>query len=213
MKQTAFILLFFLILCFPASAKDKAASANKKGIKSYEAENYGESVKHFRDAVIERPDSPELKFNLGTALSELNENEEALRQLGVAVHGLEDDGMKAAARYNAGNTLTVSGNLEGAIEEYKKAVKLDQTSGDIRHNLEIAIREWKKQQENKKSENKEENQDGKKKEENKEQKEDSEKKENNTRGSQANSRCAQRRREKSAFTSPLSNENRYTAGR
>ncbi|MBT4483535.1 MAG: tetratricopeptide repeat protein [Candidatus Latescibacteria bacterium] len=87
--------------------------------------------------------------------------------------------MKAAAHYNAGNTLTASGNLEGAIEEYKKAVRLDQTSGDIRHNLEIAVREWKKQQENKKSENKEENQDGEKKEENKEDKEDSGKKEDN----------------------------------
>ncbi|MBT4484436.1 MAG: hypothetical protein HOC71_12255, partial [Candidatus Latescibacteria bacterium] len=61
MKHTSFFLLFFLILCIPVSAKDNAASENKKGIKAYESENYTESANHFRDAVIERPDSPELK--------------------------------------------------------------------------------------------------------------------------------------------------------
>ncbi|MFC1691986.1 tetratricopeptide repeat protein [Candidatus Latescibacterota bacterium] len=145
MKISLYICIF--ILLSPAvSNADRASSANKRGIKAYNEQKYDESSEHFTEAVTENPDSPELRFNLGTALSEQNETEAALRELNTAVQGFNKSNQQAAAHFNAGNTLFLSGNLESAIEEYVKAVKLDQSSEDIRNNLEITVRKLQQQQ-------------------------------------------------------------------
>ena len=156
---------FMLLIVFPlTSIADKAASSNKKGIESYSQKNYEESVKHFTDALIERPNSPELRYNLGTALSEIGEKkDEALKELSIAAETTDNPELSASAHYNMGNKLLLSGDLEKSINEYKKALKLDQNSKDIRYNLELAIKKLQHQQQQRK---KEENQDGKKKEEN-----------------------------------------------
>jgi len=161
-------IIISLALIYPAKTfADKASSANEQGIKAFNEKKYDESAGFFTDAIVEKPDSPELKFNLGTAFSEQNKTEEALRQLGSAADGFKDSNSQAAAHYNAGNTHFLAGNLENAIEEYKRAVRLDQTSEDIRYNLEKAVRKWQEQQNQQQDKEKEEQQkeDGKKKEE------------------------------------------------
>ncbi len=172
MRLFTFIFILFFLLHTPVTSfADKASSFNKKGIESFNRKEYQRSTKHFTDALVERPDSPEIKFNLGTALSEQKENEEALRQLDAAAQGLKTKNQQAAAHFNAGNALFVSGNFEKSIEEYKNAVKLDQSSGDIRHNLEIAVRRLQQQKQQK--QDKEEQKDGEKKEQNEDQQQDS----------------------------------------
>lgn len=163
-----FYISISIALIYPAEIfADKASSANEQGIKAFNENKYDESAGFFTDAIVEKPDYPELKFNLGTALSEQNKTEEALRQLGAAADGFKNSSSQAAAHYNAGNTRFLAGDLEGAIEEYKRAVKLDQTSEDIRYNLEKAVRKWQEQQNQQQDKEKEEQQkeDGKKKEE------------------------------------------------
>lgn len=142
---TLLSLAFSMTAIAPAHA-DKAYTSNESGIKTYESGNYQESADHFTEAAVERPDSPDIKFNLGTALSGKKETDEALRQLGTAAEGFNDTGKKAAAHFNAGNARFLTGDLEGAIDDYIRAVKLDQQSEDIRFNLERAVRKLKEQE-------------------------------------------------------------------
>jgi len=151
------------------SHADKAFSANEKGIRAFNDKKYDESAEQFTEAAVDRPDSPELKFNLGTALSEKNETEDALKQLNSAADGFSEPKRKAAAYYNAGNTRFLAGDLEGAISEYVRAVKLDQESEDIRFNLERAICKLKEQE--KQQQNKDNDSDQKKEEEQQEEEE------------------------------------------
>jgi len=153
MKKILSILLLLVVTAPAAVSADKADSANKKGIEAYSEKKFDESVGHFTEAAVERPESPELKFNLGTALSEQTKADEALTQLGAAAESFRDDGKRAAARYNAGNTRFLSGDLEGSIEDFSRAVKLDQDSRDIRHNLEVAVRKIKQQQQQQQKQN------------------------------------------------------------
>lgn len=173
MRIILYAILLNILFCPADTLADKASSANKKGVIAYRERKYDESARNFTEALIERPISPELKFNLGTALSEQNNTDEALRQLGAAAQELKFDDQQAAAHFNAGNINFLSGNLEGAIEEYKKAIRLDQSSEDIRHNLELAVRKLQQQKKE------EQNKDGKKKDENKEEKNDTQKDTNN----------------------------------
>ena len=160
-----------------AALADKASSANKRGIEAFDKQNYEESAKYFTDALVERPGSPELRYNRGTALSSLNKTDEALKELIGAADQLKTSSQTAAAHFNAGNTLLASNNPEAAIEEYKRAVKLDQSSRDIRHNLELAVRmlnQQKKEQEQEQQKEKEQKENGDQK--NKQDQKDQEKK-------------------------------------
>ncbi len=140
-------IIFAIIFAITADA-DRASSANKRGIKAFDNQDYDESVEHFTDAIVERPGAPELRFNRGTALSALNRSDEALKELMSAAARLGKSSQSAAAYFNAGNTLFADNNVEAAIEEYKRAVKLDQSSEDIRHNLELALLKLNQQKKN-----------------------------------------------------------------
>ena len=165
--------IFFMAPRGTVCHADKAHVENEKGIAAFEEKKFDESASHFTEAAVERPDSPALKFNLGTALSEKNETEEALKQLGAAADGFSDPKQKAAAHFNAGNTRFLAGDLENAIVEYSRAVKLDQESEDIRYNLERAVRKLRQQQ---KQQQQDKNSDEEQKKDEKQKQEDEEKK-------------------------------------
>jgi len=146
LRQLVILTVMFLMV-FPMSSRaDKASKLNKKGIEAYSKNNLDESEKLFTEALVEKPDSPHLRFNRGTVLSTLGKNEEAVSELERSANTFTDRDFSAAAYFNAGNTFFGANNLQSAIEEYKKAVKLDQSSPDIRHNLELALRKLREQQ-------------------------------------------------------------------
>jgi len=193
------------VLLIPAEGEaDKAYSANEKGIKAYNEKKFEESVGHFTDAVVERPDEPELKFNLGTALSGQKRKEDALRQLNSAADAFHDPRKKAAAYFNAGNTRLAAGDLEGAIEEYRKAVKLDQESADIRYNLEIAARKLKERR--KQQQNNRQNDDRKKEENKKKKNEEKKNKTENTNRKKQQNRQEQPSDQKNSENRPMTPE-------
>ncbi len=155
------------------ASADKSSRINRKGVEAWENQAFDESAEHFMDAVVEKPDSPELRFNLGTALSVTKDTEEALRQLDIASRNLESPEMKAAAHFNAANTSMLAGDLERAIREYREALTFDQSSSDIRNNLEIALRKWNDQQKQQKEQ--EQKEEGEQEEQNEEEKQDRQK--------------------------------------
>ncbi|HDY90062.1 MAG TPA: tetratricopeptide repeat protein, partial [bacterium] len=144
------LILLFIVIWPISSDADKAAKLNKKGIELYGENKLEESTEQFTEALVERPDSPELRFNHGTALSATGKKDEAVSELDKAANTFENKELSAAARFNSGNTFFTAGELNEAIEEYKKALKLDQASRDIRHNLELAIRRLQEQQQQQK---------------------------------------------------------------
>lgn len=149
---TAILILAMSLLAAGNATADKAAASNRKGIRAYSDKKFEESAGRFTEALVERPDTPELRFNLGTALSAQGKKDAAMSELQTASRSLESKEKAAAAHFNVGNLLYASNDYQGAVEAYKKAVKLDQKSPDIRHNLELAVRkltDQKKDQSNK----------------------------------------------------------------
>lgn len=170
---------FCLTLIVTQSAQaDKASKLNKEGIEAYNNQKTEESVRYFTDALVERPESPELRFNRGTALSAAGKTEDAVNELNKAAAEFPSKDLSAAAYFNAGNTFFAAGDLEKAIEQYKQAVKLDQTSKDIRHNLELALQK-KEQQEQQEQQKQNHDQDKQDQEQNKENEEKQEQNEQN----------------------------------
>ncbi len=122
---------------------DKAFSLNNQGIEAFRAEQYEQSADFFAQALTERPDSPEIRFNLGTALAAAGKLEDGVHQLDIAAEQFPNTVGSAASHYNAGTALLGSGDPQAAaeaVEQLKRAVMHDQNSQDYRYNLELAMR-------------------------------------------------------------------------
>ena len=120
-----------------------------KGIKAYEAKDYGEAKKQFIEAQIENPEDKRLYYNIGTAAYMNKEYEEAV---GLFVKALDakDAGLRHNARFNLGNTHFQMGHMDEAIKEYEAVLKEFPDDQEAKDNLDLARR--KKQEEKEKSE-------------------------------------------------------------
>ena len=89
---------------------------------------------HFAAAVRLKPENPESHNNLGLALSLFGQMDEAIRQYETAV-AIKDD---TAMRTNLANAYAQVKNYEKAIENYKKAIALNDTNASAHCNLGFA---------------------------------------------------------------------------
>jgi Ca-activated chloride channel family protein len=103
----------------------------------------------YQKALAALPGQPGVLFDLGTAhyaqAQALPKGPERQKLLDAAEKELRlagdapDTQLRASAHYNLGNALFQEEKLDGAIDEYKKALKLDPAREDARRNLELAL--------------------------------------------------------------------------
>ena len=115
---------------------DLSRSKVKKGIKSYEKEQYDESLQHFQDALLDAPENPIGHYNVGEALYKNKKYEEALKSYEKSLSTL-DVVQKQKTYYNLGNTHYQMNKYQEAIQSYIKALELDPNDLDAKHNLEL----------------------------------------------------------------------------
>ena len=135
-------LISTLLICFPISLLccgflDTTTSLNQKGNKNYNEKRYETALEAYRKAQIKNPDLPEVRYNLGTTLYQLDQFQEAETQLQQALANAKTNELKATAWYNFGNTQYRLGQFDKATESYKEALKLNPNDKDAKFNLEL----------------------------------------------------------------------------
>ena len=115
----------------------------KIGNEAYTAGDYHAAQIAFREATLQKPDSPLAHYNLGTALyrsGRFNEAIEAFRE-SAAKHNekFEATLSLAAIYYNIGNAQFKMGDLKSAIDAYKHSLRLAPDDADAQHNLALAL--------------------------------------------------------------------------
>ncbi len=154
------IFLFTLILSmgiWTGSARgDSFFSLNNKGNKSYKkgqelsqegeknqaAEAWEQALKSYRDAEIERPESPELSYNIGNVMYQQEKYQDALERY---YRTMNSDELKhqAWSHYNRGNAFYRSGKYPEAIQAYQKCLELTPEDQDAKYNLEFVRKKMK----------------------------------------------------------------------
>ncbi len=147
MKKVAWALALLLLGAWDPITRKQADVA--EGNERLRAGKPDEAETHYRKALGEMPGAPAVLYDLGAALARraealpkgedrkklLDQAEKLLREAGDA----PDTGLRASAHYNLGNTLFAEEKWKEAIEEYKKALRLEPRREDARHNLELAL--------------------------------------------------------------------------
>ena len=109
---------------------------------------YAEAVEAYRDALADG-ETPRLHYNLGTALLRLGRHDEAERHLRAALGNVEPE-LRQRTHYNLGSRFLEAALatpapeerrplLEGAVEAYRQALRLDPDDVDAKWNLEMAL--------------------------------------------------------------------------
>jgi Ca-activated chloride channel homolog len=145
---------FFLFTGFLETSQD----AVKKGNEHFQNKRYQSALEAYRKVQVKKPDSPEVLYDLGTALYKVDSFQESAQDLESASKKAQDPQLKARAFYNQGNVQYRLGNFEEAINSYKKALALDPADKDAKYNLEFLQKKKskidKKDQEKKKEDQK-----------------------------------------------------------
>jgi len=171
-------LLLFSILLLPATGlADDYIDLVKKGNDALKAKDQKKALEYYRQAETELPESPELNYNLGGALYEEENYEEAVDRFQRSLSTV-DPKLESASHYNLGNTYFRIQDYQKAIASYQEALTLNPDDLDAKFNLELARKRLKEQiqpqqqnqqQQNQKQQNQQDQQNQQQNQENQEQ--------------------------------------------
>ena len=117
---------------------------------AFDAGAYSQALDGFVDRQTVQPDDPELSLNAGAAHYKLNDFESADAQFfRAATTG--DDGLRAEALYNLGNSAYRQGRLGEAIDFYMASLEVNPDDLDTKFNLEFVREELKNRQQQQQS--------------------------------------------------------------
>ena len=123
-------------------AYQEAAELSEKGEKNEALEAYERALKFYRDAEIEKPDSPELSYNIGNVNYQREKYEDALEKYYRAL-SVDEPERQAATYYNMGNALYRAGKYPEAIQTYQKCLDINPDDEDAKYNLEFVRKKMK----------------------------------------------------------------------
>ncbi len=116
---------------------DKGNSAVLEG-------DYQSALDYYHQAEVERPETPELEYNMAGALYKDGKYEEAVDKLQKAMV-MQDVAKEASAHYNLGNVYYRMNDFQNAIQSYQKSLELIPEDMDAKYNLELARKMLKEQ--------------------------------------------------------------------
>jgi len=140
-----FILTATFLINAPAAKAESPASKNREGNRLFNEGRYEEAEKAYLEAQVKSPGKPEILYNLGNSLIKQGKYPQGIQALQQSA-GKGNRRIETNSRYNTGNALYSMGDYKGSAEAFIEALKLDPGDTDAKHNLELALRKLKEQQ-------------------------------------------------------------------
>lgn len=123
----------------PAQGTGLARGVNEAN-KLAEEGHLDQALQKYREVRIEHPGVPEIDYNAASVRHMMGQYDSAAGQFHNVIASLNSP-VAPSANYNFGNTLYRMQNLEGAVEAYKQALRLNPDDEDAKFNLELALRQ------------------------------------------------------------------------
>jgi Ca-activated chloride channel family protein len=152
------VVVMFSLSCLGWSYS--AARKNNQGNECYQKGEYDQALKKYSEAMTEAPEKAEIYFNVGDALYKQSKFPESLKLYEKSA-APGDAKLQSKVFYNIGNSKFRMGKagadlnaLQEAAACYEKALEIAPGDRDAKYNLEFALREIKKIEEQNKKEEK-----------------------------------------------------------
>ena len=128
-----------MLICLTTNAQtDKGLI--RHGNTEFKNGNFSEAEVNYRKS-LDKEYSPKAQFNLGDALYEQKNYEDAQKNFSEVAERNVSKEIESDAYYNLGNTYMAQEKYAEAFDSYKKSLKSNPKNDDARYNLEYA--RWK----------------------------------------------------------------------
>jgi Ca-activated chloride channel homolog len=117
-----------------------------KGNQYYRQSEFELAERLYREAIKAQPDNEVAQRNLANALYKQKKYNEATEVYKALSANSPDKNVRSASYYNAGVINSRLKDLEGSIENYKAALRINPDDKEARENLQKALLELKKKQ-------------------------------------------------------------------
>lgn len=151
MKRILFLQIVFVSLFTQAQNVNSHLS---KGNQYYKQTQFDLAEAEYRKALQADPVNATAQYNLANALQKQKKYDEAVQVLEKLYGSGVNNNLRSAAAYNQGVAHTKQKALEASIESYKKALRLNPDDKEARENLQKALSELKKKQDEEQKEQK-----------------------------------------------------------
>ena len=197
MKLNSILLLLFVFTFGTFVSAQSERKITRKGNTQYETGDFVEAEVNYKKAIEENSNLLEAQFNLGDALAKQERFDEAIAAFDLVSTTSEDESLIASALHNKGNMLLQQQDLEGAVESYKEALRINPKDHQTRYNYAYAKNALAQQQQQEQQEQQEQDQeqDEENQDENNEDKEEN--KDDKEKGDQKNDDSENQDQEKS----------------
>ncbi len=158
-----------LVLLLTAAVDRQAATLNRDGTKAFEEGRFEDASRLYSEALMQAPESESISYNLGAALHKTERFEDAAAAFARASRA-DDSSLRLKSFFSMGNTFFKMGELQKAVDAYKRALDVDPTDFATKVNLEKALelleeQEQEQQQEQQQQQQNDQDQEGQKGEE------------------------------------------------
>jgi tetratricopeptide (TPR) repeat protein len=145
-KSIIFIPLWILLVLSLSSCGSSVERTLDSGNKAFGEQAYEQAIEIYTQAMEMAPTLAEPVYNLANTLYRMGAFEETGQLMGQALQ-LASDELAQHGFYNLGNSFFQQQQMDGAIESYKEALRLNPDDQDAKYNLELAMQQEQQQQE------------------------------------------------------------------
>jgi Ca-activated chloride channel homolog len=143
MKYCITILLLLLGFTFFAKmVNNYIEMANE----AYKKSDFKTAVENYKNALRREPKNNTARFNLANALQRENETQQAKKKYDEVIANADINSLKSESNYNKALAFVKEKDLQNAITFFEESLKENPSDDDARENLQKAMNDLKKQQ-------------------------------------------------------------------
>ncbi|MBV9961722.1 MAG: tetratricopeptide repeat protein [Parafilimonas sp.] len=143
-----------LVLLTIVAKSQPANNYIQKGNEAYRKADFDAAVENYKNALRKDPTNNTARFNLANALQKRNEIKEAQKNYDQVIEKSGVNSLKSESNYNKGIASLKEKDLQQAISSFKESLRENPSDDDARENLQKALNELKKQQQQNQPQNK-----------------------------------------------------------
>ncbi len=139
-KRALFLLcgIVLNVFCLPNLSAQSTHAPLRKGDLAYDREQYKASEKQYRIAADRDMGHPQAVYNLGNALYQQGDFEDASQRFQQAVENAPSPEKKADALHNLGNSLLKQRKYKESVQAYEQSLRLRPADPETKQNLQMA---------------------------------------------------------------------------
>ena len=126
----------------------------QKSNEAYRKGDFGKAIEAYKDALRKEPGNNTARFNLANALQRQNEINESKKNYDEIIAKTDQNSLKSESQYNKALAYVKEKDLMNAIASFKESLKENPSDDDARENLQKALNDLKKQNQQSQPQNK-----------------------------------------------------------